>query len=416
MSGADERIVLKPEQIPWLSKGPLARLFTVLDAEGEETRVVGGAVRNAILGIRVDEVDLATTAVPSEVVRRAVAAGFNPVPTGIEHGTVTVVIDGKPFEVTTLREDIETFGRHAKVSFGRDWKKDAERRDFTMNAMFLKRDGVIVDLVGGLEDLKARRVRFIGDPHTRIREDYLRVLRFFRFHAAYGEGSLDRSGLSACICARDELATLSRERIRAELLKLLIAKDAVPTLAVMAETGILGSVLGGVALLASYAKLVKCEIALGLAAEPIRHLGALGVLIVEDADRLRERLRLANAEHQKLILIGDRWWQISLETGERAAKALLYRIGADNFRDRALVAFARSKASVDDKGWRHLITLPDRWIPPKFPLTAKDFMERGVKQGPALGAALARAEADWISGDFPMDAMQLKQIVDRSAK
>jgi poly(A) polymerase len=413
MSG--KRIVLKPEQIPWLSTGPLVRLLSVLDANNEETRVVGGAVRNTIMGLKVDEIDLATTALPDEVIRRAMAAGFNPVPTGIEHGTVTVVVDGRPFEVTTLREDVEAFGRHAKVRFGRDWKKDAERRDFTINAIFLMRDGAIVDFVGGIDDLKSRRVRYIGDPETRIREDYLRVLRFFRFHAAYGEGQLDHDGLLACIRAREELAVLSRERVRAELLKLLAAKRAVPTLTVMAETGILGSVLGGIPLLTSYSNLVKTEVALGAAPDIVRHLGALSVLIVEDADRLRERLRLTNAEHQRLRSIGDRWWQISPQRGEQAAKVLLYRIGAENFRDRALIAFARSQTNDGDKAWRELVTLPERWTAPKFPLAAKDFIERGIKQGPALGAALVRAEETWISAGFPSDAASLKIIADNSA-
>lgn len=416
MSGAGESVTLKPEQAPWLSKGPLARLLPVLDTNGEEARVVGGAVRNAIVGLKVEEIDLATSAVPEEVVRRATAAGFNPVPTGIEHGTVTVVVEGKPFEVTTLREDVETFGRHAKVRFGRDWKKDAERRDFTMNALFLKRDGSVIDLVGGLKDLKAKRVLFIGDPETRIREDYLRVMRFFRFHAAYGEGPLDHAGLAACIRAKEELATLSRERVRAELLKLLMAKRAVPTLAVMSEAGLLGAVLGGVPLLASYSNMVKAETATGLAADPIRHLGALGVFIVEDADRLRERLRLANVEYRRIESMGDRWWRILPEAGEQAARALLYRIGAENFRDRALVAFARSPAKDDDKAWHSLISLPDRWTPPKFPLASKDFIERGVEKGPALGATLARAEEEWVAAGFPMEPAKIAAIADRVAK
>jgi len=416
MSGAGQNIVLRPEQIPWLSNGPLARLLSALDGDGEETRVVGGAVRNTLLGLKVDIdlIDLATTALPQEVVRRATAAGFNPVPTGIEHGTVTVVVEGKPFEVTTLREDVETFGRHAKVRFGRDWKKDAERRDFTMNALFLKRDGSLIDFVGGLNDLKAKRVLFIGDPERRIREDYLRVLRFFRFHAAYGEGMLNHAGLAACIRAKDDLATLSRERVRAELLKLLMAKHAVPTLAVMTEAGLLGTVLGGVPLLASYSNMVKAETATGLAAEPIRHLGALGVFVVEDADRLRERLRLANAEYRRIESMGDRWWRISPEAGEQQAKALLYRIGAENFRDRSLVAFARSQAKDDDKAWHSLIALPDKWAVPKFPLGAKDFIERGIEKGPSLGATLVRAEEEWIASGFPMESGKLAVIADKA--
>jgi poly(A) polymerase len=202
------RISIGPERAPWLRGGSLPRLLDVLDRDGEEARVVGGAVRNELLGEPVGDVDVATTALPQEVMRRAEAAGFKPVPTGVEHGTVTVVVDGTPFEVTTLREDVETFGRHARVSFGRDWQHDAERRDFTMNALYAARDGTVYDHVGGLDDLKARRVRFIGDPHKRIAEDYLRILRFFRFHAAYGDGGHpDPAGLSACIAARAGLET-----------------------------------------------------------------------------------------------------------------------------------------------------------------------------------------------------------------
>jgi tRNA nucleotidyltransferase/poly(A) polymerase len=334
------------------------------------------------------------------------------VPTGIEHGTVTVVIHGRPFEVTTLREDVETDGRHARVRFGRDWQRDAERRDFTINGLSLKRDGTVIDFVGGLKDLKARRLRFIGEPETRIREDYLRVLRFFRFHAGYGEGPPDRAALSACIRARDGLAALSRERIRAELLKLLMAKHAVPVLATMSETGILGAVLGGVPLLASYSNLVKAEAAAKLPKDAVRHLGALGVFITEDAGRLKERLRLANAEFDRLHSIGERWWRISPAHGEQAAKTLLYRIGAERYRDRVLIALARSQARDDDKAWLDMLALPERWPAPRFPLKAADFITRGVAKGPALGAALARAEEAWIAADFPQEKVKLNLIAD----
>ena len=194
----------------WLQEAPLKDLLAVLDGAGEEARVVGGAVRNALLAEPLGDIDIATTALPPEVMRRAEVAGFKAVPTGIEHGTVTVVAHGRPFEVTTLREDVETFGRHAKVAFGRHWRRDAERRDFTMNALSLARDGTVYDYVGGLADVEARRVRFIGDAATRIAEDYLRILRFFRFHAAYGEGALDPAGVAACIAGRAGLDQLSR--------------------------------------------------------------------------------------------------------------------------------------------------------------------------------------------------------------
>jgi poly(A) polymerase len=415
MSEGETRLLAAGERA-WLDEKPLSRLLDVLDAGGEEARVVGGAVRNTLLALPVGEVDIATTAVPDEVVRRASKAGFNPVPTGIEHGTVTVVVDGKPFEVTTLREDIETFGRHAKVRFGRDWKKDALRRDFTINALFLARDGNVIDFVGGITDIEARRVRFIGDADARIREDYLRVLRFFRFHAAYGEGAPDAAGLLACIRARGELAALSRERVRAELFKLFVAKHAVPALAVMGEAGLLGSVLGGVPLLASFANMMKAEQASGFEADAVRRLGALAVFVVEDALRLRDRLRLSNAESRRLESMGDCWWQISPERGETAARALLYKLGADNFRDRTLLALARSQAKAGDKAWHELITLPARWTPPKFPLAAKDFLDRGVAKGPALGAALARAEKAWIAAGFPSERSQLASIADEAAR
>src|SRR5882762_10272546 len=214
------------DDAPWLKSGPTARVLELLNGDGEEARVVGGAVRNALLKIPVGDIDIATTALPDEVVRRASAAGVKSVPTGIEHGTVTLVVDRQPFEVTTLREDTETFGRKAKVAFGRDWARDAERRDFTINGLSVDVDGVVHDYVGGLADIDARRVRFIGNANERIAVDYLRILRFFRIHAAYGAGEPDRAGYLACIAGRAGLATLSAERLRMEMLKLMVPEGA----------------------------------------------------------------------------------------------------------------------------------------------------------------------------------------------
>jgi poly(A) polymerase len=397
---------------PWLQEAPLARLLAVLDRDGEEARVVGGAVRNTLIGAPTGDVDIATTALPREVVRRVEAAGFKAVPTGIEHGTITVVADGRPFEVTTLREDIETFGRHAKVAFGRDWRRDAERRDFTMNALSASRDGTIHDYVGGLADIAARRVRFIGEAARRIAEDYLRILRFFRFHAAYGRGAPDAEGLAACIAARAGLEQLSRERVRMELIKLLLAEHAVPTLAVMTEAGLLEQVLGGVPLLASFANMVKLEHALALAADPVRRLGALAVSVVEDAERLRVRLRLANAEHERLTSMADVWWRISSAASEHEGRVLLYRLGPERFTDRVLVAWTRAPEGAADAGWRALATLPARWGAPSFPLKAAHFIERGVPRGPLLGTALAAAEEAWVAADFPLDQAVLAAIAD----
>jgi poly(A) polymerase len=401
----------------WLREGPVARLLATLDRDGEEARVVGGAVRNTLLGEPRGDLDLATTAPPREVIRRVEAAGFKAVPTGIEHGTVTVVIDGAPFEVTTLREDVETYGRHARVAFGRDWRRDAERRDFTINALSLSRDGTVHDYVGGLVDLDARRVRFIGEPGKRIAEDYLRILRFFRFHAAYGiAGPPDAEGLAACIAARAGLETLSRERVRMEMFKLVVAPHAVPTLAVMTEAGLVEAVLGGVALLASFANMMKLEAELSIAPDPVRRLAALGVNLVEDAERLRERLRLANVEYERIASMADGWWRIDASAGEQDAKALLYRLGAQSYGDRVLLAWSRVwEEGVASKPWRNLVTLPQRWTAPAFPLKAADLIARGVARGPALGAALRAAEEAWIAAGFPMDAAALGKIAGAAA-
>ena len=401
----------------WLSRGALARLLDVLDKDGEEARVVGGGVRNALLDMPIHEIDVATTAVPDEVVRRATAAGFKAVPTGIAHGTITVVVDKHPFEVTTLRQDVETDGRHAKVAFGRDWQVDAERRDFTINALSASRDGTVYDYAGGLADLADRRVRFIGEPKKRIEEDYLRILRFFRFHAAYGPGGNPYAeGLAACIAGRGGLDALSRERVRMEVLKLVVAPHAVPTLISMADAGLLLRVLGGVSYLASLENMAKAEAAVETDADPVRRLGALGVWVAEDAERLWQKLRLSNNEHVRLASIAEGWRRMSPTFGEQGARALLYLLGPEHFTDHALLGWARSNASAADGDWHALATLPQRWTAPVFPLKAADFMKRGVEKGPALGAALAAAEKDWIAAGFPMEASAVSAIADATAK
>ena len=276
---------------PWLTSGPAARVLALLNGDGEEARVVGGAVRNALLKIPTGDIDIATTALPDEVVRRAKAAGIKSVPTGIDHGTVTLVVDAQPFEVTTLREDTETFGRKAKVAFGRDWVRDAERRDFTINGLSVDAEGVVHDHVGGLADIAARRVRFIGDADQRIAEDYLRILRFFRMHAAYGAGEPDRAGYLACIGGRAGLASLSAERVRMEMLKLMVAEGALALrCSAMADGGLLLPIFGGVAYTGPFAAMIAAERALGLAPNPVRRLAALAVAVTEDAKRVAARL------------------------------------------------------------------------------------------------------------------------------
>jgi len=398
-----------------LVRGEAASLLRLLDSNGEQARIVGGAVRNALLRLPVHEIDIATTAIPDEVVRRVGSSGWKTVRTGIQHGTVTVLISGQAFEVTTLRRDVETYGRKAKVVFGRDWVADANRRDFTINALSLSADGQLHDYVNGLSDLAARRVRFIGDPAQRIAEDYLRILRFFRFHAWYGEGAPDGDGLHACIRGRAGVESLSRERVRAELLKLLLAPHATPALALMAETDLLGSILGGVVLLASFENITKIEAALGVEADAVRRLGALGVRVAEDGERLAQRLRLSNADAERLTAL-EAWWRVSPELGGMSARALLYRLGPGNFADQVLVAWSRSAAGAADRAWRTLAELPRTWSVPEFPLKAADFMARGFAAGPGLGAAMRAAEQAWIAADFPADPAAIQAIADRAAQ
>jgi poly(A) polymerase len=393
---------LEPEIVALLREPRLARLLAVLNGNGEEARVVGGAVRNALIGVPIGEVDLATTAVPQTVVARIQEAGFKAVPTGIEHGTVTAVAEGRAFEITTLREDVETDGRYAVVRFGRDWRRDAERRDFTINALSLGPDGTLYDYCGGRSDLAARRVRFIGDPDRRIAEDYLRVLRFFRFFAAYGEGEPDREGYLACARARDGLGGLSRERVRAEFLKLFAARRADVALGALADAGLYDRLFANAPQPRNLKRLIAIEAVLALEPDPVLRMAVAAVRIAEDADQLRERLRLSNDEWRRLGSIADRWWRID-PLDQKAAREALYSAGPAAYRDRALMAFAHAVARTDDPAWVSLVRLPERWTVPRFPLAAADFLSRGVEKGPALGAAIRAAEGLWIAAGFPDD-------------
>jgi tRNA nucleotidyltransferase/poly(A) polymerase len=401
------------DQAPWLKTGLAARVLKLLNADGEEARVVGGAVRNALLGFPIGDIDIATTALPEEVVSRARAAGIKSVPTGIEHGTVTLVIDAHPFEVTTLREDAETFGRKAKVAFGRDWVRDAERRDFTINGLSVDAEGLVYDYVGGLDDIAARRVRFIGEPERRIAEDYLRILRFFRIHAAYGAGPPDRASYLACIGGREGLASLSAERIRVEILKLMVADGAADSVNAMVEGGLLLPIFGGIAYTGPFAAVISIERALGLAPDPVRRLGALAVAVTEDARRVATRLRLTNAETKALDSMGHRWWRLA-GMDEARARRRLYRLGEERYRNRLILAWARSGDASDTASWRELASLPARWTAPKFPLKAADFIARGMTQGPELGQALALAEDAWLAAEFPLERRLLETIADQA--
>jgi tRNA nucleotidyltransferase/poly(A) polymerase len=393
---------------PWLAEPRVRRVFALLTAGGEEARIAGGAVRDALLGRPVGEIDFATTATPEVVMAAAAAAGIKAVPTGIEHGTVTLVVEGTAYEVTTLRQDITTDGRHAVVRFGRDWRADAERRDFTMNALSIDGDGILYDPIRGYPDLVAGRVRFIGGPDVRIAEDRLRILRFFRFNARYGQGAVDAAGLSACIRARNTLRDLSAERIGQEIRRIVTAPRAVEIATLMQESGILPVVLGGIAYLRQFDRAVRAETAAGAPSSAATRLAALSARVSEDIARISARLRLSNAERARMLATLAAAGQFAPFPDERAARRLLYRLGEEAFRDGVFQAFAWSYEPPGD-AWKALYHLPDRWQPPAFPLGGRDVIAAGTARGPLVGEALRAVETWWIGEDFAPDEALLRR-------
>jgi len=402
----------------FLHDAKLARVFAALNRDGEEARVVGGAVRNALMGELLGDIDIATTSTPDVAIARARAAGIKCVPTGYEHGTVTLVVDGTPFEATTLREDVETDGRRAKVRFGRDFAHDALRRDFTMNALFVSADGRLYDYVDGLADIAARRVRFIGDARQRIREDYLRAPRLFRFHAAYGEGEMDREAFDAAVAERAGLETLSRERVRAELLKLLVARRAADVARDMSGAGLLGPMLGGVATAARLAAMIGIERARDCAPNAIARLAALAVLVVEDAERLRDRLRLSNAEADRLARAAAALAPLrgmATPPGPGVLREMLFAHGRRAALDAIMLAQAEAGSSADDtawmSAWRFLSDTPE----PRLPFSGADLLARGANAGRGVGETLKRLQAAWIRAGFPSDPRELARLLDEAS-
>jgi poly(A) polymerase len=392
----------------WLVRPATKAVFAALAAHGFEARAVGGAVRNALLGRPVVDIDLATSARPEEVMAAAQAAGLAAVPTGVAHGTVTVIADHTPYEVTTLREDVETHGRHATVAFTADWAADARRRDFTINALYCAADGEVFDPLGGYADLAGRRIRFIGDARARIREDYLRILRFFRFTAEYGEGAPDAAGLAACVAEREGLAILSGERVRQELVRLLAARRGPELVVALQGYGLATYVLPIAPRPGLLRGLAEIEAALSLAPDPMLRLGALGVEMPEDAERLRERLRLSNEEHAVLARTATDASMPGTEMSEAGARALLYREGEAAYRQRVLIAWARSGEPPDNAVWHARFALAERWRPPRLPVGGTDVMALGVPAGPRVGELLRALEAWWIAGDFAADEAALR--------
>jgi len=372
----------------WMKRPATRALLAALKGEA---RFVGGCVRDALLKRPIGDIDLATPLFPDEVMRRLAAAGIKVVPTGLAHGTVTALIERHPFEITTLRRDVETFGRHANVAFTSNWAEDSRRRDFTMNALYLAADGEIFDYQEGLRDLRRGKVRFVGDPATRIREDVLRVLRFYRFHAWLGRGAADAAARAACRVSAPLVSTLSGERVQAELMKLLRAADPAATLALMAEDGVLGKILPATRPLDILRRLVRLERSNDLEADALRRLGAV---IAGDAEGLARRLKLSNAERDRLIALEG---ALDLAGDAPAQRRLLYRLGRATYIDRALMTAAQAGATRKLRG---LLAAAARWRKPVFPLSGGDVTALGLAPGPEIGRLLAALEDWWEEGDF----------------
>jgi poly(A) polymerase len=392
----------------WLQRPQTQRVFAALAARGHAARVVGGAVRNALLGHAVDDIDIATPALPDEVIAAVSAAGLMAIPTGLAHGTVTVISDGMSFEVTTLRKDVATHGRHATVAFTDDWIADASRRDLTINEIYCAADGETFDPLGGYDDIVARRVRFIDNAAERIREDYLRILRFFRLTAMFGEGVPDADALVACVRERAGLAILSAERVRQELLRLLAARRGPEIVSIMQDYGLITEVVGAAPRPALLARLADIEAALGLDPSAVLRLAALAVEVPEDAERLRDRLRLSNEEAAVLVRAAGRTGEIDASAPEYLARAYLYAHGQAAYRERLLLDWARSGDAAASPDWRHRFALADTWPVPRLPITGSDVMALGVPAGPRVGELLRTLEDWWIAGDFAADEASLR--------
>lgn len=391
----------------WMRAQETRAVMDALDAAKGAARFVGGAVRNALLGLAVKDIDVATTLLPEEVVRRLEGACIKAVPTGIAHGTVTAVFPGKTIEITTLRRDVTTDGRHAVVAFSDDWKLDAQRRDFTINALYASADGDVFDYTGGIEDLQARRIRFIGEAVARIREDYLRILRLFRFHAWFGRGPIDAEALAAVKSERGGLRRLSGERVQSEFLRLLAAGDPCPAVRVMAEAGILAELVPGEVQLARFEHLVRIEGEAALDGDPVLRLAALLASDTAVAVAVAERFRLSGEDRNRIVDLAAGEDLSAAGTSPRALRILLYRHGARTVRDRILLRWAEESSDVHAASWRALLAIAAEWTPPRFLLTGADVLARNIPEGPRVGQILGEIEEWWIAHDFAPDRAAL---------
>jgi len=405
-------------QRPWMTASATVAVMDALEAAGgaDCARYVGGCVRNTLLGQPVSDIDIATRLMPDAVTEALTAAKLKAVPTGVEHGTVTAVSEGKPFEITTLRRDVATDGRRAVVAFSQDWGEDARRRDFTLNSLYAKRDGSLFDPTGhGVADARAGRIVFVGEAEARVREDYLRILRFFRFFAWYGTAPADAAALAACETLKGDLKTLSAERVAKEMLKLLAAPDPRPAVALMARTGVLGEVLPAPVDLPRFEGLVAIEEDQLFETDPVLRLAALLPDDEMGARGFAERLRLSNAERDRITAALSPTPALKSWMSPREIRRTLYRLGGQVFRDRAKLAWARADRTATTPQWRGMIALGEGWSPPAFPLTGEDVIAAGAPKGPMVGQVLREVEDWWIDHDFIDDKLstieKLKSVV-----
>jgi poly(A) polymerase len=395
---------------PFMTSPETVKLMAVLG----EARFVGGVVRNALLGKPVSDIDVATPHPPEKVRALLEAAGLKAVPTGIEHGTITAVVNGKPFEVTTLRRDVETDGRRAVVAFTTDWAEDAQRRDFTMNALYADRDGEVYDHVGGVADLEAGRVRFVGDPAARIREDYLRILRLFRFHAWYGQGGLDVDALVAVEQEKAGLAKLSGERIAKEMLKLLEAANPVAVLVAMGETGVLAEVLPGAPDIMCLKRLAAADASAALPPDGVLRLAALLPRDKAVAQAVAKRWKLSNAHTDRLTDLAEAGETVTPYLSTHDVAKLLYKLGPERFRDRVRLAWAEAPQAFVQ--WRTFLASANEWQRPVFPLSGDDVMAAGVVKGRAVGQVLSEVESWWIENGFTADIAAVQNALRRAVE
>ena len=391
---------------PWMVAPETVAVLDALERAGAEARFVGGCVRDSLIGRQVGDIDIATDAVPERVAEALQAANIKAIPTGIDHGTITAVADGVPFEITTLRRDVETFGRHATVAYTDDWTEDAARRDFTINALSLGRDGTLFDPFGGEADLHAGRIRFVGDARARIQEDVLRLLRFFRFHAYYGRNGLDADGLAACREFATRLSGLSAERIWAELRRLLLAPEPTFVLREMGASDILAEILPEARFFDRLERLIGLEDAAVerwsdvVAPDAIRRLAALADIDATGADGMARRLKTSNAARDRLAALARESRRSPDLSDDRAVRRLLYRIHADRVVDLALLLAAADGATEPPD---RVLSQAASWVAPALPIAGRDVSALGIAQGPRVGELLRAVEEWWVGEDFRPD-------------